>query len=117
MGAGLRFDRLDALRGAAIVWMALFHFCFDLNTFGLLQPRQNFYTDPFWTWQRTCIVSLFLFCAGLGQAAALHAGQGWPRFWRRWAQVAGLRGAGQHRLGAGCFRAAGSASACCTASP
>jgi uncharacterized membrane protein len=85
----VRFDRLDALRGAAIVWMALFHFTFDLNNYRLLHPRQNFYEDPFWTLQRTCIVSLFLFCAGLGQAAALDAGQGWPRFWRRWLQVAG----------------------------
>lgn len=85
----MRHDRLDALRGFAIVWMALFHFAFDLNTFHLLLPRQNFYLDPFWTVQRSCIVTLFLFCAGLGQAAALQAGQGWPRFWRRWAQVAG----------------------------
>jgi uncharacterized membrane protein len=85
----VRFDRLDALRGIAIVWMAVFHFAFDLNTFGLLQPRQNFYVDPFWTGQRTAIVTLFVFCAGLSQAAALEAGQGWPRFWRRWAQVAG----------------------------
>jgi uncharacterized membrane protein len=84
-----RFDRLDALRGAAIVWMAGFHLCFDLNHFGWLQPRQDFYADPFWTVQRTCIVSLFLLCAGLGQAAALDAGQRWPRFWRRWLQVAG----------------------------
>ena len=83
-----RFDRLDALRGVAIVWMALFHFGFDLNHLGLLHPRQDFYRDPLWTVQRACIVSLFLFCAGLGQAAALQAGQGWPRFWRRWAQVA-----------------------------
>ncbi|MES2975256.1 MAG: heparan-alpha-glucosaminide N-acetyltransferase [Pseudomonadota bacterium] len=78
---------VDALRGLAIVWMTLFHFCFDLNHFGWL--RQNFYTDPFWTGQRTLIVSLFLFCAGLGQAIAVQQGQGWPRFWRRWAQVAG----------------------------
>ena len=85
----MRLDRLDALRGVAIVWMAGFHFAFDLNTFHLLVPRQNFYEDPFWTVQRTCIVSLFLFCAGLGQAAALQAGQGWPRFLRRWAQIAG----------------------------
>lgn len=84
-----RWDRLDALRGLAVVWMALFHFGFDLNHFGLLQPSQNFHRDPFWTTQRTCIVSVFLFCAGLGQAAALSSGQGWPRFWRRWAQVAG----------------------------
>jgi uncharacterized membrane protein len=39
--------------------------------------------------QRSCIVSLFLFVAGMSLAAALHAGQTWPRFWRRWAQIAG----------------------------
>jgi uncharacterized membrane protein len=84
-----RFDWLDALRGVAIVWMALFHFSFDLNHFGLLSPKQNFYTDPFWTSQRTVIVTLFLLCAGMGQAVATASAQGWPRFWKRWAQVAG----------------------------
>ena len=84
-----RFDRLDALRGVAIVWMAAFHFCFDLNHFGFWTPHQRFTADPFWTTQRTCIVSLFLFCAGLSQAVALAQGQSWPRFWRRWAQIAG----------------------------
>ena len=89
MTTAQRFERVDALRGVAIVWMALFHFCFDLNHFGMLTPKQNFYTDPFWTVQRTAIVSLFLFTAGLSQAVALDAAQGWPRFWRRWAQIAG----------------------------
>jgi len=89
MQAPLRFDRLDALRGAAIVWMALFHFCFDLNHFGLLTPRQNFYVDPFWTVQRAAIVTLFVFVAGLSQAVAFEASPGWPRFWRRWVQIAG----------------------------
>jgi len=86
-----RHARLDALRGVAIVWMALFHFCFDLNHFGFI--KQDFHVDPFWTVQRTCIVSMFLFCAGFGQAIALEQGRGGPRFtrsfWRRWAQVAG----------------------------
>jgi uncharacterized membrane protein len=82
-----RFDRLDALRAVAIVWMAAFHFCFDLNHFGFI--HQNFRVDPVWTAQRTSIVSLFLFCAGIGQAIAMAQGQGWPRFWRRWAQIAG----------------------------
>jgi uncharacterized membrane protein len=82
-----RYDRIDALRGLAIVWMTAFHFSFDLNWFGWW--RQDFYNDPVWTWQRTAIVSLFLFCAGLGQAVATRRGQGWPRFWRRWVQVAG----------------------------
>ena len=71
--------------------MALFHFCFDLNHFGFI--KQNFYADPFWTVQRTCIVSMFLFCAGFGQAIALDQGRDGsrltPAFWRRWAQVAG----------------------------
>lgn len=51
--------------------------------------NQNFYEDALWTWQRTCIVTLFLFCAGSGQAAAVTNGLTWPRFWKRWRQVAG----------------------------
>jgi len=82
-----RFDALDLLRGLAMVWMTVFHFCFDLNQFGFI--KQDFYRDPLWTWQRTFILSLFLFCAGMGQAIAVAQGQSWPRFWRRWAQVAG----------------------------
>ena len=84
-----RFDRLDAWRGVAIVWMACFHFSFDLNMNGFLHPLQNFYGDPFWTNQRSCIVSMFLLGAGVSQAVAVDAGQTWRRFWRRWAQVAG----------------------------
>lgn len=84
---GARFERLDALRGFALVWMAVFHFCFDLSHFGLIEA--DFYRDPAWTLQRTCILSLFLLCAGAGQAVAHQQRQSWPRFWRRWAQIAG----------------------------
>ncbi|WP_027994981.1 heparan-alpha-glucosaminide N-acetyltransferase [Simplicispira psychrophila] len=83
----LRFDRLDALRGLAMVWMTLFHFCFDLSYLGYWS--QDFLADPVWTLQRTAIVSLFLFCAGLGQAVTLQQVQGWARFARRWVQIAG----------------------------
>lgn len=82
-----RFDRVDALRGLALVWMAAFHFCFDLANFRLTES--DFYRDPFWTWQRTFILSTFLLCAGAGQAIATHRGQSWARFWRRWAQIVG----------------------------
>ena len=82
-----RFDRIDALRAVAILWMAAFHFCYDLNYFRFI--HQNFYVNPVWTLQRACIVTLFIFCVGLGQAIAHDQAQGWPRFWRRWAQVAG----------------------------
>ena len=79
---------LDALRGAAIVWMVMFHLAYDLNHFGWLQPRQQFLVDPFWTWQRVCIVSLFMFCAGASQAMAHSNGVNGSRFARRWLQVA-----------------------------
>ena len=82
-----RYERLDALRGVAIIWMAAFHFCFDLNHYGFIS--QDFYSDPLWTGQRTAIVSMFLFCVGLGQAVAGAQGQTTRRFWRRWAQIAG----------------------------
>jgi uncharacterized membrane protein len=82
-----RYDAIDTLRGAAIVWMTAFHFCFDLNWLGWL--RQDFLHDPFWTLQRSAIVSLFLLCAGLGQAVAMARAQPPARFWRRWAQIAG----------------------------
>ncbi len=82
-----RLDTLDALRGFAMVWMTVFHLCFDLSHAGLMQ--QDFYRDPVWTWQRAMIVSLFLFCAGFGQAVATAQGQSWARFWKRWVQVAG----------------------------
>ncbi len=85
--SGQRFDHVDALRGLALLWMAAFHFCFDLANFRLTEF--DFYRDPFWTWQRTFILSTFLLCAGAGQAIATHRGQSWARFWRRWAQIVG----------------------------
>jgi uncharacterized membrane protein len=83
----MRSDRLDALRGLAMVWMTAFHLSFDLSYFGLWP--QDFYNDPRWTLQRSCIVSLFLLCAGAGQALALHRGQRRQAFSRRWLQIAG----------------------------
>ena len=70
-----------------MVWMTLFHLAFDLGFLGYWQ--QNFLTYPLWTLQRTCIVGLFLWCAGLGQAMARDQRQSWQRFVRRWVQTAG----------------------------
>ena len=77
---------IDGLRGAAMVWMACFHFCFDLANFHLIET--DFYANPLWTLQRTCILSTFLMCAGAGQELALACGLTWRRFWKRWAQIA-----------------------------
>lgn len=82
-----RYQWVDALRGLAMVWMTIFHFCFDLANAGLLQA--NFYQDTRWTVQRTCILSLFLLCAGAGQAIALAQAQTRQRFGKRWLHIAG----------------------------
>ncbi len=79
--APLRLHELDALRGLAMVWMTIFHLSFDLNYFGWI--RQDFYTDPVWVWQRSCIVSVFLFCVGWSQANVQIF------LWKRWLQIAG----------------------------
>ena len=84
--AAARLERLDALRGLAMVWMSAYHLCFDLNHFGYI--AQDFYRDPLWTTQRTLIVSAFLLCAGAGQAVAIAQQQSARQFARRWLQIA-----------------------------
>ncbi len=83
-----RHDLPDALRACWMLWMAVFHFCFDLAH---IQHwvSWNFYRDPVWTIQRIFILGGFLFWAGWGQGLAIEAGQSAQRFWRRWAQIAG----------------------------
>lgn len=84
--SGGRHARLDALRALALVWMTLYHLGFDLNHFGYW--HQDFYRDPLWTVQRTLILSLFLLCAGIGQAVAEAHQVSWRRFGKRWSQIA-----------------------------
>jgi uncharacterized membrane protein len=83
-----RWPRVDALRGVAMLWMAIFHFDFDLNHFGFIEPKQRFFSDPFWVTQRTGILSLFLFAAGLSLALGFARQRSALQFWRRWGQVA-----------------------------
>jgi uncharacterized membrane protein len=87
-----RLTTLDTLRGFAMLWMTVYHLCFDLNHFGWMS--QDFYSNPLWTWQRSAIVSLFLFCAGWSQALAkpsykLPTDKPVVYFsWKRWLQIA-----------------------------
>ena len=60
--------------------------------------RQNFHADPFWTVQRTCIVTLFMFCAGVGQAVASAQQPGLAALLAPLGADRGLRGAGDARL-------------------
>ena len=82
-----RMSGIDTLRGAAIAWMIGFHFCYDLSYVGLAGFRML--QDPFWTTQRTLIVTCFLLIAGLSLVLRDAFKPGWADFWKRWAQIAG----------------------------
>ena len=81
----LRLTALDALRGGALWVMAAYHLGFDLHYFGLLHG--DIYRNSWWIAWRSGIVSVFLFCAGMGQGMAAARGQPGARFWRRWRQI------------------------------
>ena len=78
---------VDQLRGLAVVWMVAFHFCFDLDWLGF--QSFDMLGDPWWTTQRTLIVTLFIWTAGLSQVLAVRGGQSPLGFWKRWSQIAG----------------------------
>ena len=81
-----RLHWLDALRGCAIVLMFIYHFCFDLNYFGVFQ--QDFNHDIRWLGFRAIILSSFLTLVGLGIALGHAEKIRWTAFWKRWGLVA-----------------------------
>jgi uncharacterized membrane protein len=80
-----RIRAIDALRGAAICMMIVYHAAFDLNWFHIISA--DFNHDRFWLSFRDLIVSSFLLLVGVSLALASRAGISPKRFWRRIALV------------------------------
>jgi uncharacterized membrane protein len=59
----MRLQGLDIARGMAIVFMVLFHFCFDLDNFGYVDFDLKH--GDFWKYFRYFIVSIFILLAGI----------------------------------------------------
>jgi uncharacterized membrane protein len=89
-GHACRVPAVDASRGLAIALMVGYHFCFDLNLYGLTAFQFN--TDPFWWGLRAVIVSLFLGVMGVSLHLATRTGLSWRRYLRRLALIAGCAG-------------------------
>jgi uncharacterized membrane protein len=80
-----RVRAIDALRGAAICMMIVYHAAFDLNWFHIITA--DFNHDRFWLSFRDLIVSSFLLLVGVSLVLASRAGISPKRFWNRIALV------------------------------
>jgi uncharacterized membrane protein len=81
-----RVPGIDALRGAAICLMIVYHFSFDLRYYRVI--HSDFEHDPFWLGFRALIVTSFLLLVGVSLVLADAAGTSRRKFWQRIALIA-----------------------------
>jgi uncharacterized membrane protein len=77
----VRYPLIDVLRGSAIAMMIVYHFCFDLSTFGY--ARFDFYHSQFWLNFQILIVSIFTFVMGMSFHLAHKRQYNWPGYLKR----------------------------------
>ena len=82
-----RFDRLDALRGVALIAMTTFHFAWDLEFFGYAPAGMT--SQPLFKWYARGIAFSFLVIAGFSFALANRNGINPRTFIKRLAQIGG----------------------------
>lgn len=85
--ASRRIGWLDVARGVALLAMASYHLIWDFEYFRYLEPGTAGQGWP--KLYARAIASTFLFLAGFGLALAHRRGIQWPKFWLRFAKVAG----------------------------
>lgn len=86
-----RITLIDTLRGVALLAMASYHFTWDLEFFGYLDPGTA--TQGWWKIYARAIASSFLFLAGVSLVLAHYPDIRWRAFWKRFAMVAGAAAA------------------------
>lgn len=82
-----RIPLLDQLRGLALLAMASYHFTWDLELFGYLEPGTA--TQGWWKIYARSIATSFLFLAGISLFLAHGQQIRWHSFLKRMAMVAG----------------------------
>ncbi len=90
-GPSGRIEAIDVARGLALIAMASYHFTWDLEFFGYVQPGMTAVGG--WKIYARCIASTFLFLAGVSLFLAHGSGIRWHGYWRRLAMVAGAAAA------------------------
>lgn len=82
-----RIEAIDIARGAALIAMAIYHFTWDLEFFGYVEPGMTAHGG--WRLFARCIASSFLFLVGVSLFLAHAKGIRWRGFLIRLAMVAG----------------------------
>jgi uncharacterized membrane protein len=80
-----RIPLIDVARGLALVAMTIYHFGWDLDAFGWLDPGSA--TSGGWRLFARFIASSFLFLVGVSLVLAHGGGVRWQAFVKRWLQV------------------------------
>ncbi|MEO8676430.1 MAG: heparan-alpha-glucosaminide N-acetyltransferase [Casimicrobiaceae bacterium] len=81
-----RVAGVDALRGAALCLMFVYHFSFDLRFYRVV--ASDFEHDPFWLAFRALIVASFMALVGISLVLSDRAGATARHFWKRIAVIA-----------------------------
>ncbi|MBA4351459.1 MAG: hypothetical protein C0427_09465 [Rhodobacter sp.] len=79
--AGERLALIDVARTVALLGMAVFHFAFDLELFGYLEPGTT--VTGGWAVFARLVAGSFLFLSGVSLVLAHGAAIRWPGVWRR----------------------------------
>lgn len=84
---GPRIAAIDAARGVALLAMAIYHFSWDLQNFGLISV--DVIADPGWKAFARSIASTFIFLVGVSLVLATRRGIDWRAYLRRLALIIG----------------------------
>lgn len=80
-GGTSRLQSVDVYRGLALVAMAAYHTCWDLNYYRLIEVGIG--VDPVWISLQRAILTAFLLLAGASLTLAHGNGIRWRGFWKR----------------------------------
>jgi uncharacterized membrane protein len=86
-GARPRFALVDAVRGAAIIGVVIYHLFWDLSYFWLIPIDVS--TQPAWVAFARGLLATFILLVGVSLVLAHRNGIRWNPFWRRLAIVGG----------------------------
>lgn len=76
----MRFGFLDSLRGMAVIWMIIFHTCYDMRVFGMIDWN---FSEGFWFAFPRFIAFTFLFCVGVSLYFVHHPRINWGSLRKR----------------------------------